>query len=165
VMLMVSTYALASENGAEHSTDIVWRTINFLVFAGIVWYFVAEPAKNYFASRSKAIAEELQKVQEKLTESKTAKEKALQALSDAEKLAKEILENSKKENKILQDSIMNQSNNDLEVISKQNGNLMELEKRKMVREVVDTTLNKLLAEDNDSFDKKAMVDVILKKVA
>ena len=42
---------------------------------------------------------------------------------------------------------------------------MVLEKRKMVREVVNTTLNELLSESNDSFDKKAMVDVILKKVA
>jgi len=162
---MVSTYALASEHGAEHSTDIVWRTINFLVFAGIVWYFVAEPAKNYFTSRSKSIADELQKVQDKLNESKIAKEKALQKLSDAEKLAKEILENSKKEGKVIQDTIMNQANSDLEIIAKQNIALMELEKRKMVRDVVDTTLNELLAEDNNSFDKKAMVDVILKKVA
>jgi F-type H+-transporting ATPase subunit b len=162
---MVSTYALASENGAEHSTDIVWRTINFLVFAGIIWYFVAEPVKNYFAGRSKSIADELQKVQEKLNESKSAKEKALQGLNDAEKLAKEILENGKKENKILHETIMNQCNNDLEIISKQNANLIELEKRKMVREVVDTTLTNLLTEDNNSFDKKAMIDVILKKVA
>ena len=165
MVLMASTYALASENGAQHSTDIVWRTINFLVFAGIVWYFVAEPAKSYFAGRSKSIADELQKVQEKLSESKTAKEKALQGLHEAEKLAKEILENGKKENKILHDSIMNQCSNDLEIISKQNVNLMELEKRKMVRDVVDTTLSGLLAEDNDGFNKKAMVDVILKKVA
>lgn len=165
LMLMVSTYALASENGAEHTTDILWRTINFLVFAGIVWYFVAEPAKNYFLSRSKSIADELQKVQDKLNESKIAKEKALQKINDAEKLAKEILENSKKENKVVHDAIMSQCNADLEIIAKQNIALMELEKRKMVRDVVDTKLSELLAQDNNSFDKKAMVDVILKKVA
>ena len=42
---------------------------------------------------------------------------------------------------------------------------MELEKRKMVREVVDTKLTELLADNINSFDTKAMVDVILKKVA
>lgn len=165
LMLMVSTYALASEQGASHSTDILWRTINFVVFAGIVWYFVAEPAKNYFSGRSKSIADELQKVQDKLNESKAAKEKALQKVQDAEKLAKEILESAKKENKILNDSVMSQCNSELEIISKQSVALMVLEKRKMVREVVNTTLNELLSESNDSFDKKAMVDVILKKVA
>ncbi|MBU0632311.1 F0F1 ATP synthase subunit B [bacterium] len=165
LMLMVSTYALASEQGAAHSTDILWRTINFVVFAGIIWYFVAEPAKNYFSGRSKSISDELQKVQDKLNESKVAKEKALQKVQDSEKLAKEILEAAKKENKVLNDSIMNQCNNELEIIGKQTLSIMELEKRKMVREVVNATLNELLTEDNNSFDKKAMVDVILKKVA
>lgn len=165
LMLMVSTYALASEGGAMHSTDILWRTINFVVFAGIIWYFVAEPAKNYFSGRSKSISDELQKVQDKLNESKVAKEKALQKVQDSEKLAKEILEAAKKENKVLNDNIMNQCNNELEIIGKQNVSMMEFEKRKMVREVVDAALNELLIEDNSSFDKKAMVDVILKKVA
>lgn len=165
LMLMVSTYALASEQGAAHSTDILWRTINFVVFAGIIWYFVAEPAKDYFSGRSKSISDELQKVQDKLNESKVAKEKALQKVQDSEKLAKEILEAAKKENKVLNDSIMNQCNNELEIIGKQSFSIMELEKRKMVREVVNATLNELLIEDNNSFDKKAMVDVILKKVA
>ena len=165
LMLMVSTYALASGQGAEHSTDILWRTINFVVFAGIIWYFVAEPAKNYFSGRSKSISDELQKVQDKLNESKLAKEKAVQKVHDSEKLAKEILESAKKENKVLNDNIMNQCNNELEIIGKQSISLMELEKRKMVREVVNATLNELLTEDNGSFDKKAMVDVILKKVA
>ena len=165
LILMVSTYALASEHGAEHSTDIVWRTINFLVFAGIVWYFVAEPVKNYFSGRSKSIADELQKVQDRLNESKAAKEKAMQKVKDAEKLAEEIMQNVKKENKLLADNIANQCNNELEIIFKQSLSTMELEKRKMVREVVDMTLNDILAEDDDSFDKQAMVNFILKNVA
>ncbi|WP_345993787.1 F0F1 ATP synthase subunit B [Sulfurimonas sp. HSL-1716] len=165
LMLMVSTYALASEQGGGHSTDILWRTINFVVFAGIIWYFVAEPAKSYFSGRSRSISDELQKVQDKLNESKAAKEKALQKIQDSEKLAKEILEAAKKENKVINDNIMNQCNNELEIIGKQSVTMMEFEKRKMVREVVNATLNELLTEDNNGFDKKAMVDVILKKVA
>ena len=44
--LMMSTYALAS--GGEGGTDIVQRTVNFLLFAGLIWYLVAEPAKKLF---------------------------------------------------------------------------------------------------------------------
>ena len=73
---MISTYALASD--AEHgATDIVQRTVNFVLFAGLVWYLVAEPAKNYFASRSQAIADDLKRVQEKLNESVALKKEAL----------------------------------------------------------------------------------------
>ena len=73
--LMMSTYALAS--GHEGGTDIVQRTVNFLLFAGHVWYLVAEPAKSYFASRSKAIADELKSVQAKLNESVLLKKRLL----------------------------------------------------------------------------------------
>ena len=42
---------------------------------------------------------------------------------------------------------------------------MEFEQRKMVRTVVENTVNEILSEAGDSFDKKAMAQVILKKVA
>lgn len=78
-MLMISTYALASSGSAEHAdTDIVQRTVNFLLFAGLIWYLVAEPAKNYFTSRSNSIADEMKKVQDKLKESVSLKKRCLQ---------------------------------------------------------------------------------------
>ena len=164
IMLMLSTYALASN--AEHAgTDIVQRTVNFLLFAGLVWYLVAEPAKEYFAGRSQAIADELQKVQDRLNESITLKKDALSKISDAEKFAEELKVSSKKENKILNDSIMTQCNVELETLGKQQVSLMEFEQRKMIRLVVEETLNEVLNQSSENFDKEAMANVILKKVA
>jgi len=88
---MISTYALASSGAESGGTDIVQRTVNFLLFAGLVWYLVAEPAKNYFASRSQAIADELQKVQDKLNETISLKKEALAKISDAEKFAEDLV--------------------------------------------------------------------------
>ena len=162
---MISTYALAS-SGAEHGgTDIIQRTVNFLLFFGLIWYLVAEPAKNYFAARSQSIADELQKVQDKLSESVNLKKNSLSKISDAEKFAEELVTSSKKENKILNDNIMLQCESDLETITKQNASLMEFEQRKMVRTVVEEVLNEVLSQSTDSFDKEAMANVILKKVA
>ena len=164
IMLMISTYALASD--AEHAgTDIVQRTVNFALFAGLVWYLVAEPVKSYFAGRSQGISSELQKVQDKLNESITLKKDALVKISDAEKFAEELVVSSKKENKILNDNIMNQCSVDLETLSKQQVSSMEFEQRKMVRSVVEETLNEVLSQSGESFDKEAMANVILKKVA
>jgi len=163
-MLMISTCALASS--AEHAdTDIVQRTVNFLIFAGLIWYLVAEPVKSYFAARSQGIADELQKVQDKLNESITLKKDALAKISDAEKFAEELAVISKKENKILNDNIMKQCEADLETLSKQHVALMEFEQRKMVRTVVEDVINEVLSQSSDSFDKEAMANVILKKVA
>jgi len=164
IMLMISTCALASS--AEHAgTDIVQRTVNFLIFAGLVWYLVAEPVKNFFASRSQGIADELQKVQDKLNESIALKKEVLTKISEAEKFAEELVQSSKKENKILNDNIMMQCDAELETLAKQHASLMEFEQRKMVRNVVENILDDVLSQSSDSFDKKAMANVILKKVA
>ena len=161
---MISTYALASN--AEHAgTDIVQRTVNFVLFAALVWYLVAEPAKNYFASRSQGIADELKKVQDKLNETIALKKEALAKISEAEKFAEELAASSKKENKLINDSIMAQCEADLEILSKQAQTVKEFEQRKMVRNVVEDILNKVLAQSSDDFDKEAMANVILKKVA
>jgi len=164
IMLMISTYALASE--AEHgSTDIVQRAVNFALFAGLVWYLVAEPAKNYFASRSQAIADDLSRVQDKLNESISLKKEALEKISEAEKFAEGLLKSSKKENKIINDNIMVQCDSDLKAVVVQHTSLMQFEQRKMVRDVVEAIVTETLAQSSENFDKKAMANVLLKKVA
>ena len=165
LIIMISTYALASSGAEGGGTDIVQRTVNFLLFFGLIWYLIAEPAKNYFATRSQGIADELQKVQDKLGESVSLKKEALAKISDAEKFAEELVTVSKKENKIINDNIMLQCEVDLETITKQNNSLMEFEQRKMVRTVVEVIMNEVLSQSSESFDKEAMASVILKKVA
>ena len=165
LITMLSTFALAS-GGAEHGgTDIVQRTVNFLLFAGLIWYLIAEPAKNYFLARSQGIADDLQRVQDKLNESVALKKEALDKITEAQKFAEELSVSTKKENKILNDNIMLQCESDLETIAKQNVSLMEFEQRKMVRTVVEDVLNEVLSQSSDDFDKEAMANVILKKVA
>ena len=161
---MMSTYALASE--AEHAgTDIVQRTVNFLLFAGLVWYLVGEPVKKYFASRSQGIADELKKVQEKLNESITLKKDALAKISEAEKFAEELAIISKKENKIINDNIIAQAESDIEAMVKQNSSKKEFEEKKMIRNVVENVVRETLKQSSDSFDRKTMANIILKKVA
>ena len=165
LILAMSTIALASEVVKDGSTDIVQRTVNFLLFAGLVWYLIAEPVKSYFQARSQGIADELEKVQDKLNESVELKESAVAKVAEAEKFAKELMEVTESEVKILNEKIMNQCDADIEVLTKQNQTLMEFEQRKMVKNVVEDILNDILAQSSKSFDKKAMANVILKKVA
>jgi len=164
-MLMISTYALASGDAEHAGTDIIQRTVNFALFAGLIWYLIAEPAKNYFAGRSQAIADELQKVQDKLNESISLKKEALAKISEAEKFAEELAVSSKKENKIINDNMMVQCDAELETLAKQSVALKEFEQRRMVRGVVEEILDEVLSQSGDDFNKEAMANVILKKVA
>ena len=164
-VLLLSAYLFGSDAHAEGSTDIIQRTVNFLIFAGIMVYILAEPVKNYFGGRSAAIANELEKVQERLRESKRLKEAAEHKVEEAERFAAELAESSKKENKILADKILVQCEQELEIIAKQNDVLMELEKRKMVREVVSEVMNDVMNSSSDALGKEAMTEILKKKVA
>lgn len=166
-LLSLSVAVLASSDAHVDSgtTDIVPRTINFLIFAGVVYYLVAEPIKGYFTGRSKAIADEQNKVKEKLEESKKAKELAKSEIEAANKFAQELEVTSKKENKILNDNIMTQCDSDLQNLEKQNVVLMDFEQRAMKREVVDTVMNDVMTQENENFGKEAMAEIVMKKVA
>jgi len=164
-LLFVTASLFASEHAADGGTDIVQRTVNFVIFAGILWYLLAEPVKNYFGGRSQGIADELQKVQERLRESKQAKEAAEAKVNEANKLAEEIIATASKEGKILNEKILKQCDADIENMQKQNVAVMALEQRKMVRQLVDEILSDVLAQESSSLDKEAMTNIIMKKVA
>ncbi|MDD5158413.1 MAG: F0F1 ATP synthase subunit B [Sulfuricurvum sp.] len=164
-VLLLSAYLFGSDAGAEASTDIVQRTVNFLIFAGILFYVLAEPLKNYFSGRSSGIADELEKVQERLRESKRLKEAAEHKVEEAERFASELAESSKKENKLLSDKILSHCEQELEIIEKQNASLMELDKRKMVREVVADVMNDVMNSSSEALGKEAMTEILKKKVA
>jgi len=164
-LFIASVSVFASSGAAEGGTDIVPRTINFLIFAGIIWYLISEPVKNFFVGRSKGIADELDKVQVKLRESKEAKETALREVENAKTLASEIKAGAEKEKQVLNDTVMNHCDADLENMTKQNAAVMDLEQRKAVRDVVDEVMNDVMAQVGQSLDKDKMAQIIMKKVA
>ena len=154
LLLMVTTYAVASEAGhGGQESVIVQRVVNFLLFAGLIWYLVAEPVKNFFAARSNGIADELNRVQEKLKESVELKKEALAKISEAEKFAEELAASSKAENKILNDKIMAQCDSDLEVLAKQHEVKKDFETRTMVRNVVEKVISETLDQSSEVFDR------------
>lgn len=159
------TFAAEQSEAAGMETDIIQRTVNFLIFAGIVYYLIAEPVKSYFTGRTQSIADELNKVQDKLKESKAAKEAANAKIEEAKVFAEEIMNSCKKENVIINDKIAKQLTFDLKNLEKQQGDLMDLEQRQMVRNLVEEVLSEALAQENSGLDKNAFADIILKKVA
>jgi len=167
IMTMIAAVTFASEHAemAEVETDIVQRTVNFLIFAGIVYYLIAEPVKAFFTGRTQEIASELEKVQDRLKESKAAKEAATLKIDEAKKLAEEIMNSCKKENVIINEKMAAQLEFDLTNLKKQQDDIMGLEKRQMVRSLVEEVLADALNQDSSVLDKDAFAEIILKKVA
>lgn len=92
--LALAPVALFASEGAVE-TDIVQRTVNFIIFAGILWYLLADKIKAFFANRTLSIQAELDKVQETLKASQDKVSDAQKKLEEAKKLATEIIEGAK----------------------------------------------------------------------
>ena len=162
ILILLSPLALFAGEGG---TDIIPRTINFLIFAAILYRYVAAPIKNFFKGRSEEIVTTLKSIQQKVEESKKAKEEALKKLEESKILAKSIIEDAKKEAELIVNKIENDTKNELELLEKYLQERQEIEKRKMIKSVVADTINSLFAKDIQTFDNNELVNIVMKKVA
>lgn len=166
VMTLFVSASLFASSGAEHGgTDIVPRTINFLIFAGILWYLLAKPIKAFFGGRTAEISARLNSVQDKLCASKEGKESAEARVEEAKAFAAELHANTEKEKVILKKQIESLTANDIDVLEKQMKDKETLAERQMVRGVVEDILADVTAQSTASLDKEKIADIIVKKVA
>ena len=147
-------FAFASE-AATHSTDIIPRTINFIIFAAILWYLVGNKAINFFRERKEGIASRLQEVEEKLKEAKAKKEALKAELENAKVTAKEMVETAKKEAELLQNRIKAQTEEEIKNLQKHFEEYKVIEARKVKREAVKSFLEETLKDVHISSDEAA----------
>ncbi len=164
--LLLPVLAIASEGaGAEGGTDIVARTINFLIFAAILWYLIADKVKAFFQNRTTSVAKELTEIEEKLNSVKAAKEAAQKEAKEAHDKAKELIEIAKKEGAMLAEKIEADTENEIAYLKKALAERMEIEEKKMTREVVSEVIEEMFGSGKVSLSNDDFVNIIRKKVA
>ena len=154
----------ASSEGAVE-TDIVQRTVNFIIFAGILWYLLADKIKAFFAERSLSIQAELDKVQDTLKASEDKVNEAKKQLDDANKIATEIVENAKKDIDSVKEKVSVAVDADIANLNKNLEEMIKVETSKAKREVVAEVLEELLKSDNIKLSQDELVNIVIKKVA
>ena len=150
---------------SDGETDIVERTFNFLVFAGIVYYLVAEPLKNFLTGRTLSIENEFKRNESKLEESKTAREEAEEALTQAKRQAGIIVADAKKEAQLISKRLEENFISDIAILEKQQSDLQALEESKMVKSVVDEVIKNIISNGNIGLDQDSLTNTLLKKVS
>jgi len=161
LMGIFSTFLFANEAAAH--TDIVPRTINFLIFVAILWYLAGNKIVNFFKNRKERIAKQFQEIEEKLKESKARKEALKAELENAKMKAKEIVENAKKEAELIESKIKAQLEEEINILQKQFEEYKKYETQKAKQEVVKEFLEETLKDIHISSEDAAKL--ILKKVA
>jgi F-type H+-transporting ATPase subunit b len=155
-------------SGTESSggeTDIAPRTVHFLIFAAILYWLLADKLRAFFNGRSDEIATRLSAAQEKVKAAKLEKEEALAKVEGAKESAKEIIEIAHKEAALLSDKISDNVDNEIRNLEKSSKDGMEVEEKKMQRDVVNEVIDKMFDEDATQLTSDDFVNIINKKVA
>ena len=162
--LALAPVALLANEGAVE-TDIVQRTVNFIIFAGILWYILADKIKAFFAERSLSIQAELDKVQDTLKASQEKIKDAQKKLEEAKKIATEIVEGAKADIDSVKQKVAAAVESDIANLNKNLDEMMKVETSKAKKEVVNEVLEELLSSENIKLTQNELVNIVLKKVA
>jgi len=167
--LLLPSLVLAS--GAEHhdvtmtNSDFFYRVLNFSVFAGILYYLIANPIKDYFVGRSEGIATQLEEIEEKLQASKNERLAAEENVVKAEVKAKDIVSDAGSEAKTLSDSIADKNVVALSLLEKQADSKQALSSKKATQATIDALLNDGFDNSDIAIDEAKVVSLISNKVA
>ena len=146
LIALLSAVAFASEAAANGGTDIVARTINFLIFAAILWYLVGNKAIAFFKNRKEEIASKFQEIENRLKEAKNRETALKRQLEEAKIKATEIIEDSKKEAEHIYNSILEETKAELEMLEKHFEEAKIAEIRKAKREAIKAFLEDVLKD-------------------
>jgi F-type H+-transporting ATPase subunit b len=163
--LALAPLALFASSEGAVETDIVERTVNFIIFAGILWYILADKIKAYFADRTLSIQAELDKVQDTLKASEDKVNEAKKQLDDANKIAAEIVENAKADIDSVKEKVSLAVTADITNLERNLEEMMKVETSKAKKEVVTEVLEELLKSENIKLSQDELVNIVLKKVA
>ncbi len=164
ILSCVAPLSLLASSG-DVETDILQRTVNFFIFVAILYYLLADKARAFFSGRSASIQGELDKVQQVLKESETKVTDAKTGLEDAKKLASEIVESANADITSIKQTIEDTITQEIAGLSKSLDDKVEVETRKVKKEVVSEILEELLNTDNIALSQEELANIILKKVA
>lgn len=163
VLALIPVALFAQENGAE--TDIFQRTVNFIIFVAILWYLLADRAREFFANRTLEIQSKLDKVQEAL---EASQEKVLQAdkkIEEAKVISEEIIVSAKADVESIKENVSAAVDAEINHLYK---NLEEANKvaiSKAKKEVVDEVLEELLTLKEAQLTQDELSNIVLKKVS
>lgn len=164
-LVLSPAFVFASEAAAEGGTDIVARTVNFLIFAAILYYLLADKIRAYFRGRTAAIAKRLTEIQEKLNSAREAKESAAKELENAKVKAKELVETAKKEAQLLSEKIEKDAEAEIAHLKHAFTERMQIEEKKMTRNVVSEVIEEVFQGDALQLSNEDFIKIIKKKVA
>lgn len=164
LLLFLPLLAFGAKDGAP-DYDIVARTFNFVIFAGILYYFIKNPIKNAYKGRIEAIEKKMTQSRNKILEAQRKEEEARAKAEKMKVQAAEFIENGKVEAKLLKEKIERDAEAAIKILNDSFAEQKEFARRDSVRKTVASVLDNAFSDKDIAVSEQALVDIIKKKVS
>ena len=164
LLLFLPLLAFGAKDGAP-DYDIVARTFNFVLFAGILYYFIKNPIKNAYKGRIEAIEKKMTQSRNKILEAQRKEEEARAKAEKMKVQAAEFIENGKVEAKLLKEKIERDAEAAIKILNDSFAEQKEFARRDSVRKTVASVLDNAFSDKDIAVSEQALVDIIKKKVS
>ncbi len=154
----------SSGEGSGH-TDIAPRTLNFLIFAAILYYLIADKIKAFFVERKTKISQALEAREHKLKAAKAALAEAEEYLANAKKLADELIKTANSDVVLGLEKSKQVTQKEVELLEKLHSEDCELLKKKTVMRAVGEELDQIFTLKGYGVSDEEFAKIFAKKVA
>jgi F-type H+-transporting ATPase subunit b len=158
-LIAVAVVAFAKEG----ELDILERTINFVIFAGLIYYLLADFVKKFFGDRTRSIVSAFERAQDKVKEARTNREKAAAGLDEARVNSESIIKFAKDEAIAIADRVAAKTDDEIKILHKLKEESKVVAENKMIRAVVASTMSEILNADDILSDQDAIVETLRKR--
>jgi F-type H+-transporting ATPase subunit b len=179
IALLLAGTALAAEaaHGGHGGVDsaklqeLLWRTVNFVIFAAVLIKLAAKPVKKLFAQRSEEVATTLEELEAKQTEAEKAIQAAESRLSEVAQEREKIIQQYMAEGELEKAKILEKANLVAERIKEMAALTIQQETKKASQNLREEVVGVATQMATDMIKKKAtyadqqgLVEEYLKKV-
>jgi F-type H+-transporting ATPase subunit b len=175
--LILTGVAVASEAGGhggispEKIQDLLWRTVNFVVFAAILIKLVAKPAKKFFGQRSQDVATTLEELAAKQAAAEAAVKAAETRLHEVAKEREKIIQQFMAEGELEKSKILDKAELVAQRIKEMATFTIEQETKKAAQNLKEEVVGlatqlatDMITEKATYADQQGLVEEYLKKV-
>ncbi|MGE4398456.1 MAG: hypothetical protein AB7D29_02940 [Campylobacterales bacterium] len=163
--LLVGSVALFASDAGHAQTDILPRTVNFLIFAALAYYLLAEKLKGFFAGRSASIAKAYEDAENKIKEANAALNEAKAKKDEASKLASELTASAKTDAVVQAKKIAEHADEEIARIQKSAEEEKAMLRKKAIIDAVEGAMGEIVDKEGFGVDEKDFAKIIAKRVA
>lgn len=164
-VVLLTSVAVFATDGGHGQTDIVPRAVNFLIFAALAYYLLAEKLKAFFVSRAASIAKAYEDAENKIKEAKTALNDARAKKDEVAKLANELMASAKTDAVTQAKKIAEYADEEIVRIKKAADEEKAMLRKKAIIDAVDEVMGEIIDKEGFGVDDKDFAKIIAKRVA